>query len=151
MPIPKLNYYLSSPHERIDRIDLGESRRRADRGGWKTGETGPCITSTPKSAEKAKKWQKRAKYERRSCMPWPKNGERPYLAVPEPTFWGLFFSLFWPLFSIFLPSNPSPVASKQCHPILFYIYILTPKHLLCHTHNHHFNPPFITNIHAQRC
>jgi len=28
-------------------------------------------------------------------MPGAKNGERPYLAVPEPTFWGLIFGLFY--------------------------------------------------------
>jgi len=60
----------------------------------------PCrgrgyITSTPKSAEFLKKTQKWLKNERDSCIPEPKNGERPYLAVPEPTFWGLFFRLFF--------------------------------------------------------
>jgi len=28
-------------------------------------------------------------------MPGAKNGERPYLAVPEPLFWGLFFAHFY--------------------------------------------------------
>jgi len=32
-------------------------------------------------------------------MPGPKNGERPYLAVPEATFWGLFFGLFYRYFA----------------------------------------------------
>jgi len=42
-------------------------------------------------------------------MPGPKNGERPYLAVPEPTFWGLFLDLFSATGQLFphiqLPSN----------------------------------------------
>jgi len=59
------------------------------------------ITSTPKSSKFLKKHEKCPKYERDSCIPGPKNGERPYLAVPEPTFWGLFLDLFWPNFSAF--------------------------------------------------
>jgi len=39
-----------------------------------------CITSTPKSAEKSKKWPKTAKYERGFCIPRSKFAERPYLA-----------------------------------------------------------------------
>jgi len=31
-------------------------------------------------------------------MPEPKNGERPYLAVPEPTFWGAIFRYFSGIF-----------------------------------------------------
>jgi len=50
------------------------------------------ITSTPKSVIFSKKVEKRPKYERDSCMPGPKNGERPYLAVPETPFLG---SVFW--------------------------------------------------------
>jgi len=68
----------------------------------------PCITSTPKSDKFVKKQRKCPKYERDSCIPGPKNGERPYLAVPEATFWGLFFDLFWANFLAFY--NP---------PILF--------------------------------
>jgi len=63
-------------------------------GGWNPGRTRPCITSTPKSTVFLKKTQKTAKYERDSCIPEAKNGERPYLAVPEPTFWGAIFGLF---------------------------------------------------------
>jgi len=63
----------------------------------------PCrrrgyITSTPKSADFLKKQRFWRKYERDSCMPEPKNGERPYLAVPEATFWGLFLGLFSGIF-----------------------------------------------------
>jgi len=57
-----------------------------------------CITSTPKSAEKVKKRRFWPKYERDSCIPRPKNGERPYLAVPETTFWGSILGLFWAIF-----------------------------------------------------
>jgi len=39
-----------------------------------------CITSTPNPANFCKKWQKTRKNERDSCMPGPKNAERPYLA-----------------------------------------------------------------------
>jgi len=44
--------------------------------------------------------------------PKPKNGERPYLAVPEATFWGLFFGLFllflYPTF-VSRPLTPHPI------------------------------------------
>jgi len=40
-------------------------------------------------------------------MPEPKNGERPYLAVPVAPFLGLFFSLFYPVF---------PAVSHTTHP-----------------------------------
>jgi len=40
-----------------------------------------------------KKTRFSSKNERACCMPGPKNGERPYLAVPEPTFWGPFLGL----------------------------------------------------------
>jgi len=75
--------------------------------GWviNPGDLG-YITSTPKSAVFLKKQQKWPKYERDSCIPEPKNGERPYLAVPEPTFWGLFFSSFSAIFII-----PNPLSN----------------------------------------
>jgi len=57
-------------------------------------EHGGCITSTPKLLRFLKKSQKTPKYERDSCIPWPKNGERPYLAVPETPFLGVIFELF---------------------------------------------------------
>jgi len=41
-----------------------------------------------------KKTQKTSKNERASCMPEPKNGERPYLAVPETPFLGVVFGSF---------------------------------------------------------
>jgi len=53
-----------------------------------------CITSTPKSADFSKKHEKWAKYERDSCIPQPKNGERPYLATSETPFLGVIFGLF---------------------------------------------------------
>jgi len=61
--------------------------------------------------------------------PHPKNGERPYLAVPEPVFSGLFLGVFWgyrqPVPGIFdlvppIPTNPS--ASCSNFPISFYFY-----------------------------
>jgi len=55
------------------------------------------ITSTPKSTTFSKKTRFWTKNERASCIPQPKNGERPYLAVPEPTFWGAIFGLFYQL------------------------------------------------------
>jgi len=67
----------------------------------------PCITSTPKSGVFLKKQPKWPKYERDSCIPEPKNGERPYLAAPEPTFWGLFLGSFLAYFIRFNPTQPS--------------------------------------------
>jgi len=74
------------------------NKREVDR--WRIFFSNPCrgrgyITSTPKSAEFLKKTRKWRKYERDSCIPEPKNGERPYLAVPEATFWGPIFSSFF--------------------------------------------------------
>jgi len=68
-----------------------------------TTDPGGCITSTPKLLSFLKKSRFWAKNERASCMPGPKNGERPYLAVPEATFWGLFLGIFSP---IFIPTHP---------------------------------------------
>jgi len=78
-----------------------------------------CITSTPKSDKFVKKQQKCPKYERDSCIPGPKNGERPYLAVPEPTFWGLFLDLFWAIFSAFYilhHHTPTPIMHFNLTP-----------------------------------
>jgi len=63
-----------------------------------------CITSTPKSAEFSKKQRFWRKYERDSCMPGAKNGERPYLAVPKPAFWDPFFGAFSPISVATLPN-----------------------------------------------
>jgi len=41
-----------------------------------------------------KKTQKTSKNERASCMPGPKNGERPYLATSETPFLGVIFGSF---------------------------------------------------------
>jgi len=46
-----------------------------------------CITSTPKTTDFREKLQKTRKYERSSCMPWRKNGERPYPEAPKWHFW----------------------------------------------------------------
>jgi len=53
-------------------------------------------------------------------MPDAKNGERPYLAVPETTFWGSILGLIW---RIFLPFYPHLIkhttillTSKSIHP-----------------------------------
>jgi len=53
-------------------------------------------------------------------MPGPKNGERPYLAVPEATFWGLFLDLFLP---VFVP--PYRISSTIPHTQLNFIYFYT--------------------------
>jgi len=95
------------------------SRRRwegtdSNRGGWKTGDPRPCITSTPKSARKVKKTPKTPKYERDSCIPEAIFAERPYLATSVAGFSGLFFHLF---------SADSP---PYCHTIpprnLYFVY-----------------------------
>jgi len=72
------------------------------------------ITSTPKSDDFLKKRRFSSKYERDSCIPWPKNGERPYLAVPETPFLGVFFRLFLGI----LASLPFPfnLPNTQLHP-----------------------------------
>jgi len=67
-----------------------------------TGDLGSCnlartpdyITSTPKSDHFPKKWPKTPKNERASCIPLPKNGERPYLAPSKTLFRGPILALF---------------------------------------------------------
>jgi len=54
-----------------------------------------CITSTPKTTNFREKLQKTRKYERDSCMPLAKNGERPYPEPPKRPFWGPGFWGFW--------------------------------------------------------
>jgi len=46
-----------------------------------------CITSTPKTADFGEKWRFWPKYERSSCMPRRKNGERPYPEPRKVPFW----------------------------------------------------------------
>jgi len=79
------------------------------RGGWKTGDPRPCITSTPKSARKVKKTPKSPKYERDSCIPEAIFAERPYLAPSVAGFSGLFFHLFSadspPIYHTITPTN----------------------------------------------
>jgi len=65
---------------------MHQDGHRGYRNPDKFRPTGGCITSTPKSADFSKKSRFSAKYERGFCMPRTKNGERPYLAVPEPGF-----------------------------------------------------------------
>jgi len=49
--------------------------------------------------------------------PHPKNGERPYLAVPEPAFSGLFWGLFWgyllPDLCVFISATPTPMTQMR--------------------------------------
>jgi len=48
--------------------------------------------------------------------PKPKNGERPYLAVPEATFWGLFLGLillFLSSISVSPPPTPHSIPLTQ--------------------------------------
>jgi len=66
-----------------------------------------------------KKQRKSPKNERDSCMPGAKNGERPYLAVPEATFWGLFSSLFSATFPVQLLFF---LTSHTAHPVELYFY-----------------------------
>jgi len=65
-------------------------------------------------------------------MPWPKNGERPYLAVPEATFWGLFLGLFSGIFvasQFYFYFNCLPINTHQpISVLLFYILIQLTKH-----------------------
>jgi len=51
------------------------------------GLAGGCITSTPKTADLREKPRKCPKYERSSCMPGQKNGERPYPEARKVAFW----------------------------------------------------------------
>jgi len=53
--------------------------------------------------------QKRRNMNGVSCIPRPKNGERPYLAVPEPVFPGLFFGHISAIFYHSYPSNHAPI------------------------------------------
>jgi len=73
------------------------------------------ITSTPKSVNFAKKTQKWAKNERDSCMPLPKNGERPYLAPPKTQFSDPFFDYFRGLLNP--KPRPTPVFFHLINPI----------------------------------
>jgi len=61
-----------------------------------------------------KKREKTAKYERDSCIPWPKNGERPYLAPSVPGFSGLIFADFWRIFDLISCSHF--ISTHQPHP-----------------------------------
>jgi len=93
------------------------------------------ITSTPKSALFSKKWPKTAKNERASCMPGPKNGERPYLAPSVPGFWDPVFGSFSAKFS-----SPLILFTITTHPIdLFILYrlisIYNRKGILNYTFN----------------
>jgi len=109
---------------------IGGVRNEADRG---------CITSTPKSTDFLKKWRKTRKYERDSCIPEPKNGERPYLAVPEPTFWGAIFGLFSSILRHFIPPLPTQ------HTLII-INKLRYKPFTTYTAIIHYTIPFYYNI-----
>jgi len=87
-------------------------------GGLIPADRGGCITSTPKSADFSKKQRFWPKNERASCMPGPKNGERPYLAVPVPLFLDPFFASFLP---ILLSSSHTTHHSQP--PILYFIFL----------------------------
>jgi len=83
-----------------------------------------------------KKQQKWPKNERDSCMPEPKNGERPYLAPSVPAFLGLIFATFWsiftpilyPRFSFYHPEHPAHTRTLHriaIKPVLGIISTLT--------------------------
>jgi len=72
------------------------------------------ITSTPKSAEKAKKCQKWPKNERSSCMPPPNFAERPYLAVSKSLRTGPIFAYFCLFLHPLIPAYQTPIPQPQC-------------------------------------
>jgi len=96
---------------------------QADRG---------CITSTPKSADFSKKHEKWPKYERDSCIPGPKNGERPYLAPSVPGFWDPFLARFLGILSSSRPlwtlRLPIPTTTLTHSTFLFYFYIIPTQY-----------------------
>jgi len=86
------------------------------------GQTRGYITSTPKSDKFPKKRPKTPKNERASCMPVPKNGERPYLAVSKTLFRTRFLALF---LGFLLASDPAPITPHHYSP-----------NSILNTHNH---------------
>jgi len=98
-----------------------------------------CITSTPKSVNFSKKSEKWPKNERGFCMPGPKNGERPYLAVPGPTFWGSFFAPFCPTFCSSHPSN------RYTQLILFLFIVFQSNNQVRDTPPSFYSPHFNYN------
>jgi len=97
---------------------------RIPQGSCNTGRSRHYITSTPKSEHFLKKQRKSPKNERDSCMPGAKNGERPYLAVPETPFLGSFFACFYRYFSSFHTIQPS-----QTYIFIFFFIIVLTKYL----------------------
>jgi len=87
-----------------------------------------CITSTPKSAEFSKKQRFWRKYERDSCMPGAKNGERPYLAAPNPLFGTPFLGHFLRFLSLLSPMSHTYFIIPP-HSYLFICHIKTKHHL----------------------
>jgi len=81
-----------------------------------TGRRG-CITSTPKTTDFRDFWPKTRKYERDSCMPLAKNGERPYPEPPKRPFWGPGFLGFRPLLRLIsVLLAPSPLSLLVLQP-----------------------------------
>jgi len=66
-------------------------------------------------------------------MPGPKNGERPYLAVPEPLFWGLFLGLFY---SHFILDSSISTLKLKINNLQATNYQLGMVHSLTHTLHH---------------
>jgi len=97
--------------------------RQSDRG---------CITSTPKSDDFSKKVEKTRKYERDSCIPGPKNGERPYLAPSVPSFLDPFLARFSATFCSPQPPwslrLPLPNTTQPNLIYIFYFYIIQAQH-----------------------
>jgi len=76
-----------------------EYRQAGGQESFFLGSGRGCITSTPKTADFREKPRKCPKYERDSCMPRRKNGERPYPRAPKSQFsdpgFGLFSVFAW--------------------------------------------------------
>jgi len=68
-------------------------------------------------------------------MPEPKNGERPYLAVPVPLFLGLIFAIFWHIFNLtYCLRFSSTHHQHPAHTRTLHLYTTKPVLGICNTH-----------------
>jgi len=125
--IIKIKYVQNKTQMRQKRSRNEDHKRKPVNLGTDRG----YITSTPKSVNFAKKTQKRPNYERDSCMPGPKNGERPYLAPPKTQFLAPKNSCFF---------DPALRLSCRlvCHPVPISAIPTTEPTIPPH-HNHNSN------------
>jgi len=80
-------------------------------------------------------------------MPGPKNGERPYLAVPETPFLGVVFAAFpGPTyrFPLLFPQQPTPVPNRT-----HILYTTQPPTIVCATTLTSLSPSTSTIQHKQ--